>query len=211
MRFTFHTYFYRMVIDTLLAGLRAGVTGHISPSDHVLDIACGTGALALEIAVRAARVTGIDLNTDLIAAAQHTARRRGASNTYFEVHDASDLSRYPDSQFDIAVTSMAVHQFDADIAIKILSEMKRISGSVIIADYNCPMRRGLPGAVAWGIESVAGDQHFHNFKNYMQKGGIQWFAEQAGLAVQSVEIKGGGVFAVVKCDTPGSRDSRREV
>ncbi len=127
MYLSLNTLFYQMVIDPLLSGLRKSVTEHSKASDRVLDIACGTGALALALAKKAAHVTGIDLSADNIAAARRTSRRKGIANTLFEVHDASDLSCYRDNEFDVAVTSMAIHQFNAALAVKILSEMHRIA------------------------------------------------------------------------------------
>jgi ubiquinone/menaquinone biosynthesis C-methylase UbiE len=199
MIFSLNTLFYRLAIDPLLSGLRERVTEHAEVSDSVLDVACGTGALALTLAKKAAHITGIDLSEDNITAARRTARRKGIANTLFEVHDASDLSCYLDHEFDIAVTSMAIHQFDAALAVKILSEMKRIAMRVIIADYNCPMRMGLPKAIAYGMEHATRGDHLRNFKIYMQKGGTRYFAREAGLKVIAEEIRGGGVFVVARC------------
>jgi hypothetical protein len=111
---------------------------------------------------------------------------------YEKVHDS-------ESVIDIAVTSMAVHQFKEDLAINILREIKRISGKVIIADYNCPMPSGLLKSFAYGIESIAKGDYHRNFMNYMSRGGISWFAGSAGLTIQSSEIRGNGVFTVAVC------------
>ena len=127
-------------------------------------------------------VTGIDLSEDMIITAQRSAQRRGATNVSLELRDASDLSRYSDGEFDLAVTSMAIHQFEAQLAIEILAEMKRISGRVIIADYNLNMPAGLSKRIAWGMERMAGGDHYRNFRIYMQNGGALWFVRHA-LAV----------------------------
>ncbi len=70
---------------------------------------------------------------------------------------------------------------------------------VIIADYTCPMQIGLPKAIAYGMEHVAGGDHLRNFRIYMQKGGIRYFAAAAGLKVMAEKISGGGVFVVAAC------------
>ncbi len=199
MIFSLNTLFYQLAIDPLLSGLRGRVTEHAETSDRVLDVACGTGALAMTLAKKAAHITGIDLSEDNIAAARRTARRKGIANTLFEVHDASDLSCYLDHEFDIAVISMAIHQFNAELAVKILSEMNRIALKVIIADYNCPMKMGLPKAVAYGMEQAAGGDHLRNFRVYMKRGGTRYFASEAGLKVMAEKIAGGGVFVVTEC------------
>jgi len=76
--------------------------------------------------------------------------------------------------------------------------MGRIAARVIIADYNCPMRRNLPAAVAWSIEYMASGDHYRNFGIYMKNGGMPWLAGKAGLPMVITETRGGGVFVVVQ-------------
>jgi len=94
---------------------------------------------------------------------------------------------------------VAIHQFEAQPAIRILARMKRISGRVIIADYNHEMPSGLSGRIAWGIQRMAGGDHYRNFRIYMQNGGTPWFVRQAGMKIVT-EPAGRGVFTVVKCE-----------
>jgi len=199
MRFSLSGFIYRIFIDPLLSGLRKSVAEHVDPSYRVIDVACGTGALSLAMAEKAMYVTGIDLSEDMIITAQRTARRRGATNVSFELHDASDLSPYRDGEFDLAVTSMAIHQFEAQLAIRILAEMKRISHRVIIADYNHNMPTGLPARISWAMERIAGGDHYRNFRIYIQNGGTPWFVKKAGMKIASETVRG-GVFAVLKCE-----------
>ena len=199
MRFSFSGFIYRIFIDPLLSGLRKRVAEHVDPSHRVIDVACGTRALSFAMAEKTLHVTGIDLSEDMIITALRTAQRRGVKNVSFEVQDASDLTRYRDGEFDLAVTSMAVHQFEAQLAIRILAEMRRISNRVIIADYNHNMPAGLTGRIAWGIEHMAGGDHYRNFRIYMQNGGTPWFVRQAGMKIVSDNARG-GVFTVVMCE-----------
>ena len=189
---------YQLFIDPLIAGHRNSVAARIGPADRVIDIACGTGALTMAMARRALHVTGIDISEDMIITARRTSERRGINNITLELHDASDLSCYDDNQFDMAVASMAMHQFEAGLAVKILAEMGRIAKRVIIADYNCPMRRNLSAAAAWSIEYMAAGDHYRNFVIYMKNGGMPWLAGKAGLNTEAVEVRGGGVFLVVQ-------------
>lgn len=46
-------------------------------SRRILDIGCGTGRHAIELAARGYRVTGIDLSESMLARARENARRRG--------------------------------------------------------------------------------------------------------------------------------------
>jgi len=191
--------FYQILIDPILSKLHNGITTNIDFSDRIIDIACGTGSLSLAIAKKAEFVTGIDLSEEIIATAKRTAKRQAVHNVKFENHDASDLSCYKDKEFDVALTSMAIHQFDSELAIRILAEMKRISSKQIIVDYNYPMPKGFSRSIAYGIEKLAGGDHYRNFRVYMGKGGIQYFLSESGLAEKSSIIRGNGVFVIIVC------------
>lgn len=201
MNFSPKILFYQVFIDPILSRLHGEILSNIRSSDRIIDIACGTGSLALAIAGKAKHVTGIDIDEDGIIAARRSARSKGAGNVLFEVRDASDLSCYSDREFDIAVTSMAIHQFDAELAVKILSEMKRIAPVVVIADYNHHIPRGWGRSVVRGIERLAGGEHHRNFTIYMQLGGLHYFMRKAGLRVRSESIRGKGVFLIAMCES----------
>lgn len=77
MSFYWRGILYNGVIDPLLSGLRRGVVERITPDDRVVDIACGPGTLALDIAGRAHSVTAIDIEHDLINYASRRAAGKG--------------------------------------------------------------------------------------------------------------------------------------
>lgn len=52
----------------------------ISPGAHVLDVPCGHGRLAVELARRGFRVTGVDLSEELLEAARAAAETSGVSD-----------------------------------------------------------------------------------------------------------------------------------
>lgn len=196
MAFSFQTFLYQSCIEPILIPLHRSVLKHVKPADHILDVACGTGALTIALAAIAGQVTGIDLSENAIAAAQRTAHRKGVKNVIFESRDAGDLSNYPDKHFDVAVTSMAIHQFNADLAISILRQMDRIASRMILVDYNHHMPHTWGRSLAWAIEWMAGGDHYQNFKVFMKQGGILHFARQAGISLKSQELRGGGIFLV---------------
>ena len=196
---------YSAVIDPMLSSLRRGVVARVTSDDRVIDIACGPGTLAFAIALRAQSVTAIDIEEDLISYASRRSDKKGITNISFRAFDASDLSCFADNEFDVAVTSMAIHQFEPELAVKILAEMKRIASRVIVADYNCPMTPGVFRSLAYGIENLAGGDHYRNFRNYMAVGGMEFFAAKAGLAIVSSEIRGKGVLWVGELMATGGR------
>jgi SAM-dependent methyltransferase len=199
MKFYLSGYLYNLIIDPLLASVRASVIAKAGHSLRVIDIACGPGTLALELSRNEAEVMAIDLDEDLISYASQRALKRGIKNIHFETRDAADLSMYSDKQFDVALTSMSVHQFETELAVRILCEMKRIAAKVIIADYNYPLPRNFSGRAANGIERFAGGDHYYNFRNYIDNGGLKFYTGKSGLEVKSASTRGNGVFVIAVC------------
>ena len=67
-----------------------------------LDVGCGTGFLALELAARGHRVTAVDFAPAMLAEARRKAAERGAS-IRFEEADAEQLP-FASGRFDLAIS-----------------------------------------------------------------------------------------------------------
>jgi ubiquinone/menaquinone biosynthesis C-methylase UbiE len=81
------------ILDLILTGRPAG---------DALDIGCGTGFLAFELAGRGHRVTGVDFAPAMLAEARRKAAVRGAA-IRFEEADAEHLP-FPAGSFDLAIS-----------------------------------------------------------------------------------------------------------
>ncbi|TVR51660.1 MAG: class I SAM-dependent methyltransferase [Puniceicoccaceae bacterium] len=81
-------------VDFLIetCGLRDG--------QRILDVGCGTGRHAIELARRGCRVTGIDLSEQMLARAGEAARKAGVAVDWIQA-DATRFSLPPD--FDAAI------------------------------------------------------------------------------------------------------------
>lgn len=62
----------------------------IRSGDHVIDIGCGTGTLALRLANAAREVHGLDLSSQMIAIARRKAKAAGAGNVRFHIGPFDD-------------------------------------------------------------------------------------------------------------------------
>jgi SAM-dependent methyltransferase len=71
----------------------------LAPGRRVLDVPCGDGRLALELAARGCRVTGVDISPDFLAAAGASARERGL-DVEWRLSDMRDLPWH--GEFDAA-------------------------------------------------------------------------------------------------------------
>lgn len=76
---------------------------HLSHVHDLLDIACGPGSWALEVAKAYPQieVTGIDLNTEMILYARAHGLLEGLPNAHFQLMDALKPLDFPDHAFDL--------------------------------------------------------------------------------------------------------------
>jgi len=81
----------------------------LAGDEHVLDVATGTGAVALTLAryLPAGRVTGIDMSDGMLDQAQRKAQSHGLANVDFQAMDMTDL-RLPSAQFHCATAAFAL-------------------------------------------------------------------------------------------------------
>ncbi len=96
---------------------------------RVLDVACGDGDLAIQIADRAARtnakleVYGCDISTTAVRHAATSAKQLAVTNCEFFVHDV--LGDPLPSGFDIVVSTLFLHHLEHGQAVGLLKSMAR--------------------------------------------------------------------------------------
>jgi SAM-dependent methyltransferase len=113
---------------------------HVPAGARVLDVACGPGYVALEVARAGFDVLGIDIAGDAIRSARETAEsnpfkegfgRLAYENTAFTV-DQRNAFQGP---FDVVLFSGALHHFkDLDAALNLASELLAPGGIVIASE-----------------------------------------------------------------------------
>lgn len=191
--------FYSTVIDPLLTRMRKRVTKEINAGEKIIDIACGTGAQVFEISGIASAVVGVDLSESMINHAKKTCTKKGISNASFRVCDATNLSETETKSFDVAIMSLALHQFDPALHSIILSEMKRVATRIIIVDYTVPLPKNYAGTGSKLAEFLAGREHNRNFKKYYRLGGLDKILPSNNLSIKKSVLFGKGAFQLVVC------------
>ena len=191
--------FYGTLVDPLLKGLRKRVLHEIKQGEKVIDIACGTGAQCFTLASKAGQVTGVDLSESMIRFARNKKAKSLFSNLEFTVCDATNLVPFVAIEFDVAILSLALHQFPPDLYKPILSEMKRVAQRIIIVDYAVPLPKNYAGFGSRIAEFMAGVEHNRNFKSYYKRGGINQILPDNGLTIQKTVLIGKGAFQIATC------------
>jgi ubiquinone/menaquinone biosynthesis C-methylase UbiE len=92
-------------------------------SDCAVDLACGTGALAITFARHVRWIIGLDLTPAMLAVAQRTARDANARNVSLAIGNARQIP-FPDASLDLVLSSYALHHVPE--AGRVIGEMSRV-------------------------------------------------------------------------------------
>ncbi|MFW5645354.1 MAG: class I SAM-dependent methyltransferase, partial [Bacteroidota bacterium] len=191
-----HPLIYNVLIDPLLASVRTRIKRQLSSGQKVVDIASGTGKLVLELYPETSKVTGVDIDASMIRFSRKKIDGKPSGRISFFEADVRNLYNFEDKSFDVAIMSLALHQFDPEDWNVILTEIIRISDTIIVADYNHPLPPGYKKNIVHTIERIAGKQHYSNFLSFMKSGGVIPIAEHNSLQCFHREVSGSGIFSL---------------
>jgi ubiquinone/menaquinone biosynthesis C-methylase UbiE len=131
------------------AGLQAGM--------RVLDVASGSGALALSAARMGARVTAVDLSPAMIERLNARARDEALDQVEGRVMDGHALE-LDDDTFDLAGSQFGVMLFpDLPRGLGEMVRVTRPGGRVVVVAYGPPPRVGFLGLFMEAISRVVPD------------------------------------------------------
>jgi SAM-dependent methyltransferase len=145
----------------------------------VLDVACGTGNVAIPLARQGAIVTGVDIAPNLLA----QARERAAAENLTARFDEGDAEKLPyaDASFDVVVTMFgAMFAPRPQLVAYELARVLKPGGRLVMANWNpasfsgemfkvssrhAPPPPGIVPPVLWGDEATVRERLAHNFAN----------------------------------------------
>ncbi|HWI72957.1 MAG TPA: bifunctional demethylmenaquinone methyltransferase/2-methoxy-6-polyprenyl-1,4-benzoquinol methylase UbiE [Baekduia sp.] len=204
--------FYDVMNSVMTAGLhhrwraRAADLAQVGPGDRVLDVATGTGDLAIELAGRVApggSVVGTDFSEEMLAFA-----RRKAPEMRFEWGNALDLP-YADGEFAAATVGFGARNFsDLDRGLSEMARVVKPGGRVVILEITTPQKPPLStffrlwfDRVVPLIGKVAGDPDAYDYlpnsvKRFPEPAGLAASLERAGLEQIRWVLMAGGIIAL---------------
>ena len=132
----------------------------LQPGEAVLDVACGTGDLALAFArAGAGRVVGLDFAFPMLrlARAKAAAPRHRAAASCVPCYQSGDAMRLPfaDGSFDVLSIAFGIRNVaDPARAIGEFGRVLRPGGRLIILEFSLPRRRALRGLYTFYFRHV---------------------------------------------------------
>jgi demethylmenaquinone methyltransferase/2-methoxy-6-polyprenyl-1,4-benzoquinol methylase len=203
---------YDLMNSVMTAGLhhrwreRAADLAALAPGARALDVACGTGDMAIELARRVGP-TGTVVGTDFSEAMLERARRKSAA-VRWESANALDLP-YPDGGFDAATVGFGARNFaDLDRGLAEMARVVRRGGRVVVLEITVPQRRPLStffsiwfDRVVPALGRLAGDPDAYAYlpssvKRFPAPGPLAGRMSAAGLTDVRWILTAGGIIAL---------------
>jgi len=140
---------YDALNSVMTAGLhhgwrqRAAAKAELSPGDAALDICCGTGDFALELAqlvTPGGHVVGCDFSEPMLDLAREKAATHRAEGVRFEWADALALP-YDGERFDAVTVGFGVRNLaDLDRGLREMARVLKPGGRAVILEITTPTR-----------------------------------------------------------------------
>jgi len=205
---------------------RAAERAEVGPGDAALDVCCGTGELAFELARRigpSGRVVGCDFSERMLALAREKedqTRLAGAeaiagngaggdlASTEFEWADALDLP-YGDDSFDAVTVGFGVRNLvEIEAGVAEMARVLRPGGRLVILEITQPQRPPLRTFFSLWFDRVvpllgtlAGDRDAYSYlpdsvRSFPPPEELAVIMERSGLERIRYLILAGGIIAI---------------
>jgi len=183
----------------------------VGPGDSALDVCCGTGDLALELARRvgpSGRVVGSDFSERMLDLARDKPVPAGAAKPIFEWGDALSLP-YDDAGFDAVTVGFGVRNLsDLELGIAEMARVLKPGGRLVVLEITQPARPPLSTFFSIWFDRIvpligrlAGDSDAYSYlpesvKRFPPPRGLAEVIDRAGLAGIRWTVLAGGIIAI---------------
>ena len=126
---------------------------HLASGESVLDVGCGTGALAIAASTQvgsAGEVLGVDPSPEMIARARGKAAKAGV-DVRFETAPAQSLP-FPDARFDAVLGCLMLHHVSEGGRPQAIGEIRRVlkpGGRFLAIDFGPGGKAARHGILHW--------------------------------------------------------------
>ena len=125
--------------------------------DRILDVATGTGDLAISLARKFphAKITAVDLSQKMLEAAQRkTAKRKISQRIEFLQADALAMP-FPDATFQLATIAFGLRNFEnIDAGCREMRRVLKSGGTLLVVELSRPQARILRGGYNFYLSKV---------------------------------------------------------
>ena len=110
--------------------------------ESILDIATGTGDLALALtATRASRIVGLDISAGMLSVGKDKVKMENLENTIEMVIGDSEALTYDDNSFDAVTVAFGVRNFDnLELGLSELFRVLKPGGTLVVLETAVPTR-----------------------------------------------------------------------
>lgn len=150
---------------------------------QVLDVGCGGGLLAEDLARRGARVTGIDMAPAMVQTAQLHAAESGLQIEY-RVQDAAELALQQPHQWDVVCCmEMLEHVAEPAAFLDVLARLVRPGGAVFVSTLNRNVRAFLLAIVGAEYLLRLLPRGTHEYERFIRPAELAGWARRAHLSL----------------------------
>lgn len=204
--------YYDLLNSVMTAGLhhkwrtRAVDLARVGPGDRVLDVACGTGDLAIELAGRVGP-TGSVIGSDFSEGMLDLARVKDASLTW-ELGNALDIP-HEDNTFDAVTVGFGARNFsDLDQGLREMTRVAKPGGRVVVLEMTNPTKPPLStffglwfDRVVPVLGKISGDPEAYEYlpssvKRFPDAHTLAGQMHAAGLDPMRYVLTAGGIIAI---------------
>jgi len=139
-RYDFLNHFLSFNVDRLWRRRAIKVISDLYESPHVLDVATGTGDLAIAaMKLNPSKISGIDISHKMLKIGREKIERKGLTGKIELIPGDSEKIPFDNNTFDVAMVAFGVRNFSDPL--KGLSEMKRVirnGGMIMVLEFSKP-------------------------------------------------------------------------
>jgi ubiquinone/menaquinone biosynthesis C-methylase UbiE len=134
----------RLLTGGRLDGLYDRLTANVKERDRVLDIGCGTGALALRAAKKGAAVKAVDINLGMLEVAKAKAKDANLTeNIEYVEMGVAELGNEKDQAYDVVMSGLCLSELteeELDFTLNETCRMLKPEGHFLVVDEVRPQR-----------------------------------------------------------------------